>query len=192
MERMRECSPKHSRMHGNSKIEIRQTNRWGRHEERNESRKKNSWHEKCPLGLIVQSHLIRPVTSVTLYLFPCSGLFLPSVSLCYFTLSVLLRKCSWQHSWLSSTFLIPYWMVLAHFKKRNSPCFGRSFTYGKLNYNNNNNIKFYQYTIVLLPLTTFLFAFLSPSILSTVFKILLPPLSRLISIRQYFIELALP
>ena len=39
------------------KVEIRQRNRGRRQEERNESGKKHSGHEKCHVGPIVQSHL---------------------------------------------------------------------------------------------------------------------------------------
>ena len=66
----------------------------------------------------------------------------------YLILAVPVCICSGKHSCVSSSFSTAiFWMVLVFFERRNSPCFGRSFTYKKHKYINN-----YSFSFNLLPL----------------------------------------
>ena len=56
--------------------------------------------------------------------------------LCHFiSLLLLMRRCSGQHSYMSSTFLQPYRMLLVFITKRDGPCL-QAEGLSKTNYNN--------------------------------------------------------
>ena len=68
-------------------------------------------------------------------------LFIPSssVSLSYFILAVPMRKCSGEHSCLSSIFHVALLNDTFFSASQNSSCFGRCFAFQKQNYNNNRS-----------------------------------------------------
>ena len=99
-----------------------------------------------PGGLLAGA-TVRPSVATSFFFVPAllrfifTLLFSPSfsASLSYFIFAVFIHVCSGEHSSMSSTFPLAVLNGPSFFFARQScSCFGQSFTYQKLNYNNNH------------------------------------------------------